>query len=295
MFSRRDFLKAAAVLSLTPNLLIAKPNRKFFKIALSEYSFQRSLKKGLFTHLDFPAKAAALEIDAVDLASPFFKGKENDANYIQDLLTRLKDASINPQSLLIDEGSIGATSPQERKKFTANIQRWMDIAKKLECKSVTVNYTSKSATFPESKLVAENLSALSDFAVPLEMNVLIRNNSLAPAAVKTLADVFLSIKKVNSGMYSDISRIGTSSKVDRYNNITIVSPFTKVFCANSMDFNVDGIETITDYYKMLDLIDAALYKDYITIQYEGKNLGEEDGIKATKSLLLAMADKLKDN
>lgn len=295
MFSRRDFLKAAIVLGLAPNVLAARPNRKFFKIALSEYSFQRSLKKGLLTHLDFPAKAAALEIYEIDLASPFFKSKENDTIYIKDLNARMSSANVSAQSLLIDEGSIGATSPQERNKFTSNIQRWMEIAKKLECKSITVNYTSKGATYPASKLVAEDLSELCDYAAPLEMNVLVRNNSLAPAASKTLSDVFLGLKKINSGIYTDVSRLGTPAKVDKYRNIEIVSPFTKVFCANSFEFNSKGEETSVDYVKILELIDAALYKDYISIQYEGKKLGEEEGIKATKNLLLSMAEKLKEN
>lgn len=295
MFSRRDFLKAAAVLGIAPHVLTARPNRKFFRIALSEYSFQRSLKKGLFSHLDFPSKAAALEIDAVDFATPFFKGKESDAKYVQELLTRMNDAHVKSQSLLIEEGSIGATSPLERKKFTSNIQRWMEIAKKLECKSITVNYTSKSTTYPASKLVADNLSELSDLATPLEMNVLVRNNSLAPAAPKILSDLFLGMKKINLGIYADVSRMGTPLKIDRYKNIKIVSPFTKVFCANSFEFNSKGEETSIDYFKMLELVNAALYKDYISIQYEGKKMGEEEGIKATKNLLLSMADKLKEN
>jgi sugar phosphate isomerase/epimerase len=36
---------------------------------------------------------------------------------------------------------------------------------------------------------------------------------------------------------------------------------------------------------MLDVVKAADYTGYISVEFEGSKLGEEDGIKATKALI----------
>ena len=47
-----------------------------------------------------------------------------------------------------------------------------------------------------------------------------------------------------------------------------------------------------DYVKMLQIVKDAGYTGYIGVEYEGNVLGEEEGILATKDLLLKAAKKL---
>jgi sugar phosphate isomerase/epimerase len=47
-----------------------------------------------------------------------------------------------------------------------------------------------------------------------------------------------------------------------------------------------------DYKKLLQIVKDAGYTGYIGIEYSGKNLGEEEGIMATKKLLLETAKEL---
>ena len=47
----------------------------------------------------------------------------------------------------------------------------------------------------------------------------------------------------------------------------------------------DGNETRTDYNRMIKIVQEAGFKGYIGIEYEGKELAEPEGIKATKALL----------
>ncbi len=62
-------------------------------------------------------------------------------------------------------------------------------------------------------------------------------------------------------------------------------PYAKGVSAKSYDFDSNGNETTIDFNKMLSIVKEAGYTGYIGIEYEGSELGEFDGIKATKQLL----------
>ena len=70
-------------------------------------------------------------------------------------------------------------------------------------------------------------------------------------------------------------------------------PFAKGVSAKSYNFDASGNETKIDFYKMLQIIKDSGYKGYIDVEYEGDELGEEEGIIATKELLLKVADSIK--
>jgi hypothetical protein len=62
-------------------------------------------------------------------------------------------------------------------------------------------------------------------------------------------------------------------------------PFAKGVSAKSNSFDHKGNETQTDYYKMIKIVLDSGYDGYIGIEYEGNELGEMEGILATKELL----------
>lgn len=63
-------------------------------------------------------------------------------------------------------------------------------------------------------------------------------------------------------------------------------PYAKGVSAKSHAFNEEGEETNIDYRKMLEIVQDAGYTGYIGIEYEGSELSEFEGIKATKELLM---------
>ena len=62
-------------------------------------------------------------------------------------------------------------------------------------------------------------------------------------------------------------------------------PFAKAVSAKSFDFGEMGFEATIDYTRMLDIVLKAGYTGYIGVEYEGKVMSEEDGVKATKTLI----------
>ena len=62
-------------------------------------------------------------------------------------------------------------------------------------------------------------------------------------------------------------------------------PYAKAVSAKSNNFDLEGNETQTDYYKIMKIVLDAGYNGYVGIEYEGNALEEMEGIRATKNLL----------
>jgi len=62
--------------------------------------------------------------------------------------------------------------------------------------------------------------------------------------------------------------------------------------AKSNDFDENGFEKTIDYTKMLEIVKGFGYKGYIGVEYEGERLSEEDGILATRNLLIKVGQSI---
>ena len=72
---------------------------------------------------------------------------------------------------------------------------------------------------------------------------------------------------------------------DRYQGVQELMPYAKAVSAKSNNFDLEGNETQTDYYKIMKIVLDAGYNGYVGIEYEGNALEEMEGIRATKNLL----------
>ena len=62
-------------------------------------------------------------------------------------------------------------------------------------------------------------------------------------------------------------------------------PFAKAVSAKSNVFDDHGDERAIDYERVMRIVLDAGYRGYVGIEYEGTELSEPDGIRATKALL----------
>ena len=69
-------------------------------------------------------------------------------------------------------------------------------------------------------------------------------------------------------------------------------PAAKAVSAKSYNFDKYGNETKIDYVKMLQIVKDSGYNGYIGIEYEGDEIGEKEGVIATRNLLLNAAKRL---
>jgi hypothetical protein len=118
--------------------------------------------------------------------------------------------------------------------------------------------------------------------------VIVENHGGLSSNGKWLAGVMKIVNLPNCGTLPDFGnfRVSKDEEYDRYQGVEELMPFAKAVSAKSHDFDEQGNETQTDYFKMMEIVvNQHDYHGYCGIEYEGSKLSEPEGIKATKKLL----------
>jgi len=267
------------------------PEIPLFRISLAQWSLHRALFDGTIDNLDFPREAKrTYGIDAVEYVNQFFKDKAKDLDYLGELSQRADDEGVT--SLLIMCDGLGKLGDPDNTARTAAIENhfpWVEAAKRLGCHSIRVNASSTGSFEEQQKLAADGLSRLGEYAGQLELNVIVENHGGLSSNGDWLAGVMKLVDRANVGTLPDF---GNFYDYDRYRGVEDLMPFAKGVSAKSHAFDPDGNETKTDYRRMLKLVIAAGYRGYVGIEYEGKELPEPEGIRATKRLLETVRTEL---
>ncbi len=288
MNTRRDFIRTLGLVTggvvLAPSLEAFTAKKSWFDISLAEWSLHRTLRKGELDNLDFPAFAKKqFDIHAVEYVNQFFKDKAQDVTYLKELKKRAKDNGVKNVLIMVDgEGQLGDENEANRTKAVENHYKWVDAAKYLGCHAIRVNAAGKGEAEEVKKRVIDSMVTLADYAKKAKINVIIENHGGMSSHGDWLSDILRQVGRKNAGSLPDF---GNFYEYDRYQGVTDLMPFAKGVSAKSHDFEANGLEKNIDYKKMLDIVKAAGYRGYVGIEYEGTNLSEVEGIKATKALL----------
>lgn len=278
--------------------LFGKEKQPLFKISLAQWSLHRTLHEGKLDNLDF-AKTTKEDygIEAVEYVNQFFKDKATDTAYLGEMKKRAADLGVTSVLIMIDnEGNLGDPSDAARTKAVENHYKWVDAAKFLGCHSIRVNARSdaKLSYAQQMLLAADGLRRLSEFAADKNIGVIVENHGGLSSDGSWLAGVMKTVDHQNCGTLPDFGnfRIVEGNWYDRYKGVEELMPYAKAVSAKSHDFNAEGLETKTDYHRMMKIVLAAGYHGFVGIEYEGKNLSEPEGILATKRLLERVRDEL---
>ena len=289
-FSRRNFISTATVglgaaIALPNVSLLGQADKpKPFKISLAQWSLHKSLQKKTLDNLDF-AKVAKEKfgILAVEYVNQFFKDKAKDETYLAEMKKRTSDLGVTNVLIMVDgEGALGDIDEQKRTKAVENHYKWVDAAKYLGCHSIRVNAETKAEYEEGKKLAADGLRRLSEYAKPLDMNVIVENHGGLSSNGKWLSETIRMTGLANCGTLPDF---GNFYEYDRYQGVTDLMPLAKAVSAKSYDFDAEGNETKIDFMKMMKIVMDANYHGWVGIEYEGSKLSEDEGIMATKKLL----------
>lgn len=266
----------------------------FFKISLAEWSLNKELFSGKLTNMDFPAKAKNdYGIDAVEYVNQFFKDKARDLAYLNELKKRCEDLGVTSVLIMCDgEGGLGDTHAQKRSEAVENHKKWVEAAKFLGCHSIRVNAYGEGTRDEVAQAATDGLGKLSEFAKDFNIGVIVENHGSYSSDGKWLSKVIADTKKDNCGTLPDFGNFCIVSEkdqckewYDRYQGTKEMMPYAKGVSAKTLDFDASGNCVETDYNKMLAIVKDAGYTGYIGIEYEGKKLSEDEGIRATKVLL----------
>ena len=302
--SRRSFLASSATVlaaglstrfasGLTPT---TAPQ---FRISLAQWSLHKALFAKKLDHLDFaPTAKTEFGIEGVEYVNVFFKDKANDKAYLAEMNKRAADHGVTQLLIMIDgEGHLGAPKLQDRIKAVENHYKWVEAAKELGCHSIRVNARSAGTFDEQMHRAADGLRALSEFGDQHGINVIVENHGGLSSNGQWLASVIKLADHPRCGTLPDFGNFainrGKNEWYDRYKGTAELMPFAKAVSAKTHNFDkarpflsVDhGGERDTDYRKMMQIVADSGYKGWVGIEYEGSELDEMAGIKASKDLL----------
>lgn len=303
---RRDFvIKSILAGSVVSNPIIAYHKQDpFFEIGLAQWSLNKSLKSGKIDNLDFARIAREkFDIGIVEYVNQFFINKAKDKKYLSEMLNISNDNGIVNNLIMIDsEGNLGDTNNRRRNKAINNHKKWIEAAKFLGCSHIRVNAAGDGSEQEVSKNASESLAALGEFSVDYDINVIVENHGGYSSNAKWLVEVIKNAGLKNVGTLPDFGNFcirstpkdlsdwgattsGCAEEYDRYLGVEELLPYALSVSAKSNDFDSDGNCIETDFSRMVNIIKNSDYRGYISIEYEGLNYSEEEGIRLTKSLL----------
>ena len=311
--NRRNFIKTTTLLSsgLSFSGLFAFKKKKMpFKISLAEWSLHRSIRSNMIDHMDFyDITKNKFGLSAVEYVNSFFFDKAGDKNYLNEMKMRADDLGIESLLIMCDnEGSLGDPDPIARTKAVENHYKWAEAAKLLGCHSIRVNaylteslhgtllgdYSTTGSYENQINLAADGLRRLTEYGDTLGINTIVENHGGLSSNGQWLAAVMEKVDHPRVGTLPDFGnfRIQGEEWYDRYKGVEELMPYAKAVSAKSHDFDSQGNEINTDYYKMMNIVLNAGYSGYVGIEYEGSKLDEMAGIQATKDLLEKVRDSL---
>lgn len=298
--ARRDFLRdcatAAATVAAVGTFGRADQKKMLYDISLAEWSFHKALFSHKMDNLDF-AKIARerFGISAIEYVNQFFKDKAKDAKYLAELNKRAGDFGVKQLLIMCDgEGALGDADDAKRTQAVENHYKWVDAAKTLGCHSIRVNAQSSGKPEEAMKLAADGLRRLTEYGDKAGINVIVENHGGLSSNGEWLVGVMKLVNHPRCGTLPDFGNfsLGGLKTYDRYKGVAEMMPFAKAVSAKSHDFNKEGNEIHTDYFKMMKIVVDAGYHGFVGIEYEGSKLSEDEGVKATKALLERVRDKL---
>jgi sugar phosphate isomerase/epimerase len=301
---RRDFLAQSMLMSLGAAAFggacarALRPARQpLFQISLAQWSLHRALRAGQLDHLDF-ARAARrdYQLDAVEYVNSFFQERARDPAYLVEMKRRAEGEGVRSLLIMCDgEGNLGDVEESKRRLAVENHYRWVEAARFLGCHSIRVNAYSQAASADEQmKLAADGLRRLAEFGAQHAINIIVENHGGVSSNGDWLVGVMRLADHPRVGTLPDFGNFQTAPGewYDRYRGVDQLMPYAKGVSAKSHDFDAQGNEVHTDYRRMMQIVLSHGYRGYVGIEYEGEGLGEPEGIRLTRDLLVRIREEL---
>jgi sugar phosphate isomerase/epimerase len=281
---------SAGTMLISPALAGFAAKKSPFKISLAEWSLHKTLFANKMTNLEFPVVTRELGIEAVEYVNQFFKDKARDEKYLAELKKIAKNEGVTNVLIMCDgEGMMGHPEKAERIKTVENHKKWVDAAEFLACHSIRVNAGSRGEYDEQQKLAADGLRMLCEYGDTKKINIIVENHGGLSSNGNWLAGVMKMVDHKRVGTLPDFGNFvinrQTGEEFDRYKGVELLMPFAKGVSAKSHDFDSEGNETKSDFYRLMQIVKDSGYKGYVDVEYEGSVLSEKEGIIATRKLL----------
>jgi L-ribulose-5-phosphate 3-epimerase len=274
-------------------------------ISLAEWSINKPLFGGQMQHLDFAKIAKDVGIDAIEYVNRFFKDKDRDTAYLEEMNTRARGEGVTQVLIMCDgEGNLGDSDAAKRQTAVENHYKWVEAARVLGCHTIRVNgYSDTTKTTEEQqKLVADGLHRLCEFADKAGINVVIENHGGLSSDAKWLVQTIKLANHKRAGTLPDFGNFRLAGptkdnpdrKVESYDSYTGVAemmPLARGVSVKPRVWDANGKDADIDLLRMMKIVVDAGYRGHCGIEYgpEGKEL---EGVKDLRIQLERVRDQL---
>ena len=282
----------------------------FFKLSLAQWSIHKMIKDDGVDPYTFAEKAKNWGFEGLEYVSQLYNPELSDAEYSEEAMAAFVDKSnaeaekhgLKNVLIMIDgQGNLAVNDEAERNETVEKHKKWVDAAAAMGCHAIRVNLNGSSDPEEWKANSVDGLTKLSTYAKDKNINILVENHGGLSSNGALLAEVMETVNMDNCGTLPDFGNFCITRKpdswdcevsYDKYKGVKELMPYAKAVSAKSNDFDEDGNDTGIDYVKMLEIVKEEGYTGYIGVEYEGNELGEEQGIIATKELLLKAAKEV---
>lgn len=281
----------------------------FFKLSLAQWSIHKMIQEKGADPYSFAEKAKNWGFSGLEYVSQLYNPELSGANFsevamanfVEKSNTEAKKHGLENVLIMIDEqGNLAASDEAERNETVDKHKKWVDAAAAMGCHAIRVNLNGSMVSDEWKASAIDGLTKLCGYAKTKNINVLVENHGGLSSNGSLHAEVMKAVDMDNCGTLPDFGNFcitkneddSCKESYDRYKGIRELMPYAKAVSAKSHDFDADGNETEIDYVKMLQIVKDSGYTGYIGVEYEGDILSEEEGIEATKQLLLKASKKL---
>ncbi len=279
----RLILSACVLLSAS---LVSAQKGEVYEVGLSMYSLRQlfQAKGGELDALDYPRFAketfGITQIDVWDGGFP--ADKRTDPEYYRELKKRAD--AVGSSFFLLMTKAVNSEAKDVTKQ-AVQFNQQVDFAKILDAEYVRVflKAPKKTDRAESLKKSAAALKPVADYAQSQGIIIVIE-----PMPKQHSGDgVFLAelAKSMNHPSLRLMPDFGKMKFDDPYAGTVAMMPYTEVVSAKSHEFTKDGMSREFDYPRLMKSVVDSGFTGIVAIEYEGKELGPVEGVKASQALL----------
>ena len=288
---------------------MSEVSEPFFKLSLAQWSIHKMIREDKVDPYTFAEKAKNWGFSGLEYVSQLYNPELSEANYSEEAMAAFVEKSnaeakkhgMENVLIMIDgQGNLAVNDEAERNETVEKHKKWVDAAAAMGCHSIRVNLSG--SMIPEEWIPSaiDGLTKLCGYAKTKNINVLVENHGGLSSNGALHAEVMKEVNLDNCGTLPDFGNFcitrnedrSCNKEYDKYKGFAELMPFAKAVSAKSNDFDEEGNAIGIDYMKMMKMVKDAGYTGFIGVEYEGSILNEEEGIKATKDLMLKVAKEL---
>ncbi len=280
----------------------------FFDLSLAQWSIHKMIFEGNTDPYSFAQMAHDWGFNGLEYVSQLYNPELENANYSEEAMAAFVEKSnaeakkygLKNVLIMIDgQGNLAVSDAMERNAAVERHHKWVDAAQAMGCHAIRVNLAGSENPEEWKANSIDALTKLATYARDKNINILVENHGGLSSNGAMLASVMKAVNMPNCGTLPDFgnfcitrSDTGCDELYDIYKGVSELMPYAKAVSAKSNNFDDAGNERDIDYVKMLQIVKDAGYTGFIGVEYEGSELGEEAGIKATRELLLNAAKQI---